>query len=75
GLVARAGSFRGWPLRRLFIAAVLISVGAALDELHQLFIPGRDCSATDWLADTVGASLGLWASVVILKSKWHAWLE
>jgi VanZ family protein/UDP-2,3-diacylglucosamine pyrophosphatase LpxH len=32
---------------------------AALDEWHQSFVPGRDCSAWDWSADALGAALGL----------------
>ncbi|GAB4247078.1 MAG: hypothetical protein Kow00109_23180 [Acidobacteriota bacterium] len=30
-----------------------------LDEFHQSFIPGRTASGQDWLADAVGAFLGL----------------
>jgi len=75
GLVARAGSFRGWPPRRLLIAAVLISVGAALDELHQLFIPGRDAEVFDWLFDTLGAAAGLTVGFLIMKSRYAKWLR
>ena len=32
---------------------------AVSDEIHQSFIPGRDCSAADLLADIVGLSIGL----------------
>ena len=49
-----------WPLRLTSLAprvVLAISAFAALDELHQLFIPGRDCDIHDWLADTVGAAL------------------
>ena len=37
---------------RIFIA-VLVIVGAyaSIDELHQLFIPGRSCDLLDWIAD------------------------
>lgn len=30
-----------------------------LDELHQLFIPGRSCDMMDWLADGIGVTLGI----------------
>ena len=33
-------------------------VGAA-DEIHQHFLPGRVAGLDDWLADAVGAGLGL----------------
>lgn len=32
---------------------------AALDEAHQLWIPGRDPSAADWAADAVGMGIGI----------------
>ncbi len=40
-------------------ALTVISVYAALDELHQLFIPGRSCDILDWSADFIGASIGI----------------
>ncbi len=38
---------------------IVILTYAGLDEIHQLFIPGRDCDILDWLADTSGVLLGL----------------
>jgi len=32
---------------------------AALDELHQVFVPGRTCLLQDWLIDTAGAFVGI----------------
>ncbi len=32
---------------------------AALDEIHQLYIPGRKCDIVDWLADAIGVLVGL----------------
>ena len=38
----------------------LIGVGyGALDEWHQSFVPGRDASVGDWVADSAGVMLGL----------------
>jgi VanZ family protein len=34
---------------------VVIGVFALLDELHQLFVPGRSCDPFDWMADVLGA--------------------
>ena len=41
----------GWIL-------LAVALSGAADEFHQSFVPGRDCSALDWLADLSGAFLG-----------------
>jgi VanZ family protein len=47
---------------------LLISVlFAASDEIHQYFVPGRQCDIFDFLADTVGIILGLFLTAQILK--------
>ncbi len=38
---------------------IFVSIYAALDELHQLFIPGRDCDINDWMADFLAACFGI----------------
>ena len=43
--------------------AALVLIGAlygASDEWHQSFVPGRQVSAFDWIADLVGVAVGLW---------------
>ena len=37
----------------------IVSSYAALDELHQRFIPGRTCDILDWSADTIGVIIGV----------------
>lgn len=37
---------------------ICLSYGA-IDELHQMFIPGRSADLRDWLADSVGVILGV----------------
>ena len=38
--------------------AILIAVGyGAFDECHQWFVPGRECSFSDWSCDATGAAL------------------
>ena len=56
-------------------AAVLILLGVlygASDEWHQSFVPGRDVSVFDWMADLVGVSTGFWlfGSVFAPPSPW-----
>ena len=42
------------------VLLLLIGVGyGALDEWHQSFVPGRDSSLGDWVADSAGVMLGL----------------
>lgn len=53
------------PLYKRHILVFLsISLFGALDEWHQSFIPGRDGGALDWMADSLGAGLGLLAVVL-----------
>jgi hypothetical protein len=35
---------------------------AAIDEFHQKYVPGRQASLLDWVADVVGVAVGLLAS-------------
>lgn len=55
-LIRRGSRPRSWR----FVAGVILAgmIFAALDELHQKFIPGRDCDPLDWLADSVGLVTG-----------------
>jgi len=74
-LMARAAFFRGWRLKHLVWLGVALSAWAALDEVHQLFIPGRDAEVGDWAADTLGASLGLWVGTRLMTSRVARWLR
>jgi len=49
----------------LVLAIVTASVFGLTDEVHQLFVPFRESSWQDWLADTVGAVIGAmsWRSI------------
>jgi VanZ family protein len=74
-LIARAAALREWPWRRLAVAALIVSCGAALDELHQLFIPGRSAEVLDWLSDTIGVTAGLTVGARVMASRFSAWLR
>lgn len=48
------------PGRRRWLLAALICIGwSVLDEIHQLYVPGRYASATDLLLNTAGILIGL----------------
>jgi VanZ family protein len=44
--------------RALVFAIVMASLYGMTDEVHQLFVPFRESSWQDWLADIVGAVIG-----------------
>jgi len=44
--------------RALLFAIVTAALYGMSDEAHQLFVPLRESSWLDWLADTVGAVIG-----------------
>lgn len=46
-------------VRRRILIFIIVAVFSASDELHQRFVPGRSCDVYDWLADALGAGLGL----------------
>lgn len=51
------------PISRLRRATIIILIATALygasDEVHQIFVPTRTGSVTDWLADVTGACLAV----------------
>ena len=58
-LLSRA--WRGEGLGRAsatVIAIVVTMLYAASDELHQMWVPGRDSSVFDWTADAIGGIAG-----------------
>ncbi|MGH7741168.1 MAG: VanZ family protein [Candidatus Eiseniibacteriota bacterium] len=69
-LLARAvrGSLPG---QSVFVIAVLaVGLGACVgagDEYFQSFVPGRESSALDWVADVTGLIVGL------IAYRWRAW--
>lgn len=60
--------------RKAACLAVVVCLGYAVsDEFHQSFVPGRDVSALDIVADMVGASLVCWVWLGVPKCR--RWLE
>ena len=58
-----------WHFR---LALLLAAMYAATDEMHQVFVPGRQAAVRDVLLDTCGAGLGLavtWCVVQMRKPK------
>ena len=66
GLSWRA--FRHLKLKGFFLAFVSLvfcSLFGLSDEWHQSFVPGRDASSLDWLADTLGSAVAVTAALII----------
>lgn len=65
GLYGVLGFLVGRALRGRLLASALagaalgIAAFGALDEWHQLFVPGRAASVWDWVADVAGTLVGL----------------
>lgn len=54
--------FRHYALNRhhlLLVSGLFCSLYGISDEFHQSFVPGRDTSGWDWLADTLGGFLAV----------------
>lgn len=56
--MALAHALAGGRRQRFLWAFVLAALYGISDEVHQAFVPGRDASALDWLADAAGAWTG-----------------
>lgn len=59
-------SWRPWAVPLSVLCASLYGIS---DEIHQSFVPFRESSWLDWLADTVGAGLGT-AAMARLATLW-----
>jgi VanZ family protein len=77
-----AASIIPWfsPRRRIFrslwmcLPAALIASGYGIvDELHQYFVPGRDCNVWDWIADTLGAVFGAFTGAALMNAFLRRW--
>lgn len=42
-----------------FVTIIICLSYGAIDELHQMFIPGRFADIRDWLADSIGVLIGV----------------
>ncbi len=62
----RAGE-KGWHLRWALVTVLIVTAYAALDEIHQIFVPGRGPAVTDVMIDASGGiAAQIVASLVVL---------
>ena len=62
---------RGW--RGALASLIIVSAYGASDEWHQSFVPGRSTDVQDWIADTIGAAMGI--ALYMGWSRYRGWLE
>ena len=58
--------------RALFFAILTASLYGLTDEVHQLFVPLRESSWQDWLADVTGSTLGALTARRLFGTSWTA---
>jgi VanZ family protein len=69
-LLAVRAAVPGRGRRRVaLVVAATVSLIAAGDELHQRLIPGRSAERADWIADSLGGSVGAVAAIVTLRRR------
>ena len=56
-----------WRSGPYFQSLCLAALYGASDEYHQRFVPGRTADALDWLADVLGAAVGLVIVSIVRK--------
>lgn len=62
---------QGWRLEWAIATLLIAAVYASLDEIHQIFVPGRGPSVRDVAIDTVGALL---AQLMVWSYATRTWL-
>jgi len=68
GLWVPLGFWQCRPWRGVLITGLVGSAYGAIDEIHQYFVPYRDSNIFDWVANTLGAFLGAFAIMLIMKN-------
>ncbi len=56
-------------MTRLLIVGLIALVVAIADEIHQVYVPGRDASVTDVLLDLIGIAFVLFLIRRIFRRK------
>jgi VanZ family protein len=69
GLWPSRGCWKNRPLMTTLIVTGAAAAYGILDEIHQSFVPGRDCNVWDWAADTIGAALGAGAVLAVNRMR------
>jgi VanZ family protein len=68
GIWLEKSTWRRKPVFCYFWCVIIASLYGVIDEFHQHFVPGRDSTPFDWMADTVGGLIG--AAVLLLVMRY-----
>jgi VanZ family protein len=68
GLWFSPGRWQKRKWKPFSVSAVIAALYGIIDEIHQHFVPGRDCNVWDWLADSVGAVFGGLAILFLFRT-------
>jgi VanZ family protein len=60
----------GWR-DAVLAAAIMTSLYGATDEYHQAFVPNRNSTVSDWVADSIGAAAGASAFAAWTRRNQH----
>ena len=55
------------PFRYFTVVCLITACYGISDEIHQIFVPGRDASLYDWFADCTGAVLAVFVRLGMVK--------
>ena len=60
------------PFRYFAVVCLIAACYGISDEIHQIFVPGRDASIYDWFADCIGAVLAVFLRLKIVNIRSRA---
>ncbi|MEW6668339.1 MAG: VanZ family protein [Thermodesulfobacteriota bacterium] len=71
-LLMGAKPWRGFQEKPLLGCAILLVVGmlyALSDEIHQAFVPNRNCNLADFAADSLGVAMAMAGRILLGKRR------
>lgn len=63
------GMWKSKPAACILIVCIAAACYGASDEIHQIFVPGRDASVYDWIADCTGALAASLVRAALVRRK------
>ena len=63
------GMWKAKPAACILIVCIAAACYGASDEIHQMFVPGRDASVYDWIADCTGALAASLVRAALVRRK------